>query len=237
MDKLLLDEHPLLVMPKLAEKIGLNEAIILQQVHYWNETNKRSGNNLKDGHYWTFNSYEGWQKQFPFWSISTIKRTITNLEKQGLLIVSNYNKLKIDRTKWYRINYETLETVGREPKYQNDPTNSSKWPEQNVKMNKPLPEINSENNSENNSSSPTSDKSEGCQLTEVYKEAFREYFGCNHRNISKPVEFDTDIGKEEFKVMAYKFFSEYGTGSKAENLEKCSIDNFAKHLVRYEKFG
>ncbi len=35
MNNLLLDEHPLLVMPKLATLIGLNEAIVLQQVHYW----------------------------------------------------------------------------------------------------------------------------------------------------------------------------------------------------------
>ena len=33
--KLLIDEPPLQVLPSLALKIGLNEAIILQQVHYW----------------------------------------------------------------------------------------------------------------------------------------------------------------------------------------------------------
>jgi hypothetical protein len=46
MSKLLLDEQPLLIMPKLATKIGLNESIIVQQIHYWNEINKKSNNNL-----------------------------------------------------------------------------------------------------------------------------------------------------------------------------------------------
>jgi len=35
MSKLLIDEYPLQVLPSLAVIYGLNEAIILQQVHYW----------------------------------------------------------------------------------------------------------------------------------------------------------------------------------------------------------
>ena len=32
---LLISEPPLQVLPSLAVKIGLNEAIVLQQIHYW----------------------------------------------------------------------------------------------------------------------------------------------------------------------------------------------------------
>lgn len=35
MSKLLIDDYPIQVLPKLAKEIGLNEAIFLQQVHYW----------------------------------------------------------------------------------------------------------------------------------------------------------------------------------------------------------
>lgn len=35
MSKLLIDDYPIQVLPKLAKVIGLNEAIILQQLHYW----------------------------------------------------------------------------------------------------------------------------------------------------------------------------------------------------------
>lgn len=34
---LLLNEYPLLLSPTLACKIGVNEALILQQLHYWLE--------------------------------------------------------------------------------------------------------------------------------------------------------------------------------------------------------
>lgn len=147
MNSLLLDEYPLLIMPNLATKIGLNESIVLQQIHYWNEMNKKVNNNYKDGYYWTYNSYEKWNEQFPFWSISTIKRTIKKLEEYKLIVSANYNKLKIDRTKWYRIDYEILESVDTGefvPLVQNDPIKVSDCTNQSVNMNKPLPETSTE---------------------------------------------------------------------------------------------
>src|SRR5690625_4445559 len=109
MNNLLVDEYPLIVLPTLAKKIGLNEAIILQQIHFWLGKKR----NLKDGKYWIYNTYDEWVAQFPFWSKSTIRRAITSLEKQSLLIVGNYNKAGFDNTKWYTIDYEQLESVNR----------------------------------------------------------------------------------------------------------------------------
>lgn len=108
---LLLDEHPLQVMPTLATLIGLNEAIILQQVHYWLKHKEKSGQDYIDGHYWVYNTYKQWQKQFPFWHVNTLQRAFTSLEKKGLLISSNYNKAGFDKTKWYTIDYNTYEAM------------------------------------------------------------------------------------------------------------------------------
>lgn len=94
----------LLVSPEMAQALGTNEAIILQQIRYWINKNILNGYNFRDGYYWTYNSYPDWQKQFPFMSVSTIKNCIRNLEKKGILISANYNKYRYDRTKWYRIN-------------------------------------------------------------------------------------------------------------------------------------
>lgn len=35
MSKLLINERPIQVLPRLAKEIGLNEEIFLQQLHYW----------------------------------------------------------------------------------------------------------------------------------------------------------------------------------------------------------
>lgn len=120
MSKLLLDEQPLLIMPELATRIGLNESIVLQQIHYWLEINKKAGVNFKDGRYWTFSSYGNWQIQFPFWSIKTISRTITSLRQNGLILCANYNKLKMDKTTWYSIDYKKLDEAQKLPCGQND---------------------------------------------------------------------------------------------------------------------
>ncbi|MED3782831.1 DnaD domain protein [Geobacillus stearothermophilus] len=122
MSKLLLDEKPLVILPSLAKEIGLNEAIILQQLHYWIQ----ESNNERDGHRWVYNTYEDWQKQFPFWSIRTIRRTIKNLENKGIVISDYLNSMKIDKTKWYRIDYERLEEIVSE---END-----MWPDHVAKM-------------------------------------------------------------------------------------------------------
>lgn len=111
MSKLLIDEPPLQVLPRLAVAIGLHEAIILQQIHYWLEINKKVGRNYKNGHYWTFNSYNAWQEQFPFMSERTIRRSIGNLRKQKLLITANLSPHKFDNTLWYRINYDAVSSL------------------------------------------------------------------------------------------------------------------------------
>ena len=98
---------------KLATEIGLNENIFLQQVHYWLKGNEERDHNYKEGRYWVYNSYGDWVKEsFPFWSKSTVKRTVQSLEKQGLIITtSKYNKKDYDKTKWYTIDYEKLKEV------------------------------------------------------------------------------------------------------------------------------
>lgn len=122
MNNLLIEEYPLVIIPSLAEKIGLNEAILLQQIHFWLNKKKHK----KEGRYWVYNTYKEWAKQFPFWSESTIRRTVNSLEKQKLLIVGNFNKLKIDNTKWYTIDYEEVNRMNR-PSVQNEQTDCSKW--------------------------------------------------------------------------------------------------------------
>ncbi|MEK4913437.1 hypothetical protein [Bacillus sp. FSL E2-8887] len=129
----LLNEHPLIILPSLAVDIGLNEAIIVQQIHYW----LQKSNHEYDGRKWIYNSAEEWKKQFPFWGIATIRRTFTKLENIGLLLVGNYNKLKIDRTKWYSIDYERLSN----PSNQNDQMTIDQNEQMDmINMIKPLPE-------------------------------------------------------------------------------------------------
>lgn len=165
---LLIEEPPLQVLPSLAKSIGLNEAIVLQQIHYW----LRKSNNVKDGHKWIYNSMPNWQKQFNFWSLPTVKRVFRSLEKQGLIITANYNKAGFDKTKWYRINYEKLQHVSRRSD-QNDPTMVSNWTDgsdQNDTTNtNRLPETTTETTTNISSDKPDD------HLSETFEAIWKEY--------------------------------------------------------------
>ena len=93
-----------MVLPTLATKIGLNEAMFLQQLHYWVERSKH----VMEGRKWIYNTVDDWCKQFPFWSRRTLTRIIANLEKRMLIVAANYNRKGFDHTKWYTVNYEHL---------------------------------------------------------------------------------------------------------------------------------
>lgn len=101
----LLDSRPLLVMPELAVALGLNEAIFVQQLHYW----MKKSEHYIDGHRWVYNTLKEWQKQFPWWSTTTIGRVINGLERKGILLSANYNENSYNKTKWYTIDFEALD--------------------------------------------------------------------------------------------------------------------------------
>lgn len=104
---LVLPKQPLLVMPRLAAAIGLNEAMFIQQMTYWLE-NEDAGH-WRDGRKWVYNTYDEWHRQFPFWSVRTIRRIVTDLENRGLLLSTDaYNQMRVDKTKWYTIDDDAL---------------------------------------------------------------------------------------------------------------------------------
>ena len=152
MSKLLIDDYPIQVLPKLAIEIGLNEAIILQQIHYW----LNQSNHNHDGKKWIYNTYDDWNKQFPFWSVMTIRRTITSLEKQNLILIANYNKAGFDKTRWYSINYPVVESVNRRC-VQNEQTICSKRTDGSVQNEQTNTRDYTENTTENISMSDKSD--------------------------------------------------------------------------------
>ena len=54
MSMYLFDEQPIIANKTLARALGLNEALVLQQINYWIEINKKSGKNYYDEKYWTY---------------------------------------------------------------------------------------------------------------------------------------------------------------------------------------
>ncbi len=96
--------HPQIIIPEFAEKIGLEQAVIIQQLHYW----LQKCGKVIEGNIWIYNTFEDWSRQFSYWSTSKIKRIFYSLEKEGFIISKKLNACKSDHTKWYSINYTKL---------------------------------------------------------------------------------------------------------------------------------
>ncbi|WP_010117385.1 hypothetical protein [Acinetobacter sp. P8-3-8] len=104
MSKLLINESPLQVQPSLAMAIGLNEAIFLQQLHYWLGASRLHKNNQK----WIYNTYPEWLLQLKYMSLATLKRTIKSLKDQKLIHVERFDKKRSNQVNYYSIDYNVL---------------------------------------------------------------------------------------------------------------------------------
>ena len=110
--RLLFNEEPITINRLGARVLGLNEAIVIQQIHYWLEINRKAKINFHDGRTWTYNTYEKWQSEnFDFWSIATLKRIFKKLFDENILLKGNYNTYKYDRTLWVSIDYDKLDEI------------------------------------------------------------------------------------------------------------------------------
>ncbi len=87
----------------VAQKYGVNAAIILQNIGYWIKQNEANETNFFDGRYWTFNSKRAYGELFPYMSKRQIETAFQKLIEDGVIVTGNYNKLAYDRTLWYAL--------------------------------------------------------------------------------------------------------------------------------------
>lgn len=211
MSNLLLNEVPLMCQPSLATKIGLNEAIFIQQLHYW----LNRSTNYIDNRIWVYNTIDDWHKQFPFWSITTIRRIITSLEKKKLIITANYNKINIDRTKWYTINYSALDELENKDTAMN--------------TNKSTDDNNTENSEKNSgineqSKLPKWTNGKSSDKTSDKKEEFSENKSTNEQSIS-PIWTNASVQNEQTNTINNNrnYLQENTTTINSENISV--VDN------------
>ncbi|KFN88988.1 replication protein [Tetragenococcus halophilus] len=219
-DNLLINEYPLLVLPNLAKEIGLNEAIFIQQLHYW--LNGKSAK-LRDGKTWVYNTYEDWQEQFPFWSVPTIKRIVNKLREKKLIITKNYNKFKYDKTLWYSINYDELHKI-EQSSYQIDTIEEDK-------KTPPIPEITSEitnNTGQQNKFAYLLSRSKELSNKQIYKEL--EESSLFQESIDNYISyFDVPTNEELscLKVLAF----DYEEDKLSEAIYKAGEETNAKYPI------
>lgn len=88
---------------RLAEKVGIEEAILIENLAFWIKKNVANNKNFIDGEYWSYNSASAFQELFPYMNLKKIQRSLKKLEEAKIIKSGIYNTAKYDRTKWYCI--------------------------------------------------------------------------------------------------------------------------------------
>lgn len=88
---------------EIASIVGVNAAVIFQNIGYWAKENEANGRNFHDGRYWTYNSQKAYKKLFPFMTVSQIRGALDKLSDADLILIGCYNEDARDRTAWYAL--------------------------------------------------------------------------------------------------------------------------------------
>lgn len=87
--------------PDIAQRVGINAAVIYQNIVWWTQKNAANGRHFHDGRYWTYNSIKAFDALFPYLTQKQIRTALDRLEGAGLIMSGSFNKAGYDRTKWY----------------------------------------------------------------------------------------------------------------------------------------
>ena len=88
---------------RVAMEVGVDGAIMINNLKYWLIKNRANKKHYHDGKYWTYNTISAFVALFPFWSKKQIERILNNLRNDEYIETGNYNKIGYDRTTWYTL--------------------------------------------------------------------------------------------------------------------------------------
>jgi hypothetical protein len=108
------DDDILIISRPLGLAFGVGQSILLRRLHFWLTLNAKDPSKVethyKDGRWWSWNTYQGWSDDLgSLYSPDSCRRFLAQLEAYGIVVSATYNRLPIDRTKWYSINYEAYD--------------------------------------------------------------------------------------------------------------------------------
>lgn len=85
----------------IAEKYGLEESILIDNLLFWITKNKANSKHFYNGKYWTYNSTKAFVELFPYWNEKKISRIIASLVEQNVIEKGCFNQNAYDRTSWF----------------------------------------------------------------------------------------------------------------------------------------
>jgi len=113
--KFLFDESPIALQRPLCVILGsADDAAIVQQIHYWCETNRKMGRestHFHEGRWWVYNTVDQWIEDLCWLSEGQLTRRLKKLRGKGVVIAEKRNKAAWNHTLWYSIDYDLLHSL------------------------------------------------------------------------------------------------------------------------------
>lgn len=104
MSEMLLNERLVAIQPSLVRRLGIAEAAIVQQLHYW----LRRATNSHDGHIWVYKTYSEWADEIGL-SSKAVRGALDKLRRAEVVVSIESPLDTRDRTLWWRIDYDVLD--------------------------------------------------------------------------------------------------------------------------------
>lgn len=90
----------------VACKVGVNAAIVFQNIGYICEYHKTNESHFHEGRYWMFNTRKAFMAQYQYLTEKQVRLAIEKLVEAGLVMKGNFNGKNFDRTSWYALTDE-----------------------------------------------------------------------------------------------------------------------------------
>lgn len=202
-----------------AELHGVDKAVILYNIRFWLEKNKANDrdSHKHDGYYWTYNSAKAFAKLFPYYRQHKIHRLLKQMEDDGLILASNYNKAAYDRTKWYSMPEFSIEDVDNKHftelqngNLENEESHFTELQNGNCISGEPIPDINTDSKPNVNTDigdKKKSPKKSSKKLTDYpddFKLTDKQIDRMNEYGINIPLFLETFESSTKAKGIQYK---------------------------------
>lgn len=86
---------------EVAAEVGINAAVVFENIAFWILHNEKQGKNERDGVHWMYATQKDLAAQFDYLTEKQVRTAIDKLKAADYLRVGNYNRHGYDKTLWY----------------------------------------------------------------------------------------------------------------------------------------
>lgn len=100
---------------EVAKELGVNAAIVFENLSFWIDHNSKTGRNEREGTYWMYATQKDIAAQFEYLSIKQTRTALEKLAEYDYIKTGVFNRHGYDRTRWYALTEkgETMLLAGK----------------------------------------------------------------------------------------------------------------------------